>query len=131
TDEFNGTVTVAADSNDGRHIDGYVRGQLGPGNYVLFASHDKGDGFETYDAWAPSTTDRNRSFDVLNYGVKYRFDLGERVAIDARYQHTDGGVDNTAPRLIAYSKNARDEDIASIGIDINAADWAQILVKGY
>jgi len=131
TDDFNGLVTIAGDTNDGKHIDGYIRGQAGPGNYVLFASHDKGDGFETYDAFAPSTTDRNRSYDVLNYGGKYRLELGENLAIDARYQHTDAGVDNTAPRLIAYSKNARDEDIASLGIDYKAADWAQILVKGY
>jgi vitamin B12 transporter len=131
TDDFNGLVNVGADTNDGRHIDGYVRGQAGPGNYVLFASHDKGDGFETYDAFAPSTTDRNRSYDVLNYGGKYRFELGDRIAVDARYQHTDAAVDNTNPRLIAYSVNERDEDIASIGVDIKAADWAQVLVKGY
>ena len=131
TDDFNGLVNLSADTNDGRHIDGYVRGQAGPGNYVLFASHDKGDGFETYDAFAPSTTDRNRSYDVLNYGGKYRFELGDRIAIDARYQHTDAAVDNTNPRLIAYSVNERDEDIASIGVDIKAADWAQVLVKGY
>ena len=131
TDDFNGLVNVGADTNDGRHIDGYVRGRAGPGNYVLFASHDKGDGFETYDAFAPSTTDRNRSYDVLNYGGKYRFELGDRIAVDARYQHTDAAVDNTNPRLIAYSVNERDEDIASIGVDIKAADWAQVLVKGY
>jgi outer membrane cobalamin receptor len=131
TDDFNGLVNVGADTNDGRHIDGYVRGKAGPGNYVLFASHDKGDGFETYDAFAPSTTDRNRSYDLLNYGGKYRFELGDRIAIDARYQHTDAAVDNTAPRLIAYSVNERDEDIASIGVDIEAADWAQVFVKGY
>ncbi len=131
TDDFNGLVNVGADTNDGRHIDGYVRGQAGPGNYVLFASHDKGDGFETYDTFAPSTTDRNRSYDVLNYGGKYRLELGDRIAIDARYQHTDASVDNTNPRLIAYSVNERDEDIASIGVDIKAADWAQVLVKGY
>jgi len=131
TDDFNGLVNLSADTNDGRHIDGYVRGQAGPGTYVLFASHDKGDGFETYDAFAPSTTDRNRSYDVLNYGGKYRFELGDRIAIDARYQHTDAAVDNTNPRLIAYSVNERDEDIASIGVDIKAADWAQVLVKGY
>jgi len=131
TDGFNGLVNVGADTNDGRHLDGYVRGKAGPGNYVVFASHDKGDGFETYDAFAPSTTDRNRSYDVLNYGGKYRFELGDRIAIDARYQHTDAAVDNTNPRLIAYSVNERDEDIASIAVDIEAADWAQVLVKGY
>src|SRR5690606_30511573 len=109
----------------------YVRGRVGQGNYVLFASQDKTDGFETYDAWAASSTDRNRSADVTNYGAKYRVELGERIAIDARYQHTDARLDNTNPRLNAWSKNERDEDIASLGIDIDAADWAQILVKSY
>ncbi len=131
TDDFNGMVTVGADTNDSLHYDGYVRGQLGPGNYVLFGSQNKTDGFETYDAWAPSATDRDRSSDVTNFGAKYRFELGDRVAVDARYQHTDARLDNTAPRLVAYSKNERDEDIASIGIDIAASDWAQVLVKGY
>ena len=131
TDALNGMVTVAADTNDSLHYDGYVRGRVGPGNYVLFASQDKTDGFETYDAWAASSTDRNRSADVTNYGAKYRVELGERIAIDARYQHTDARLDNTNPRLNAWSKNERDEDIASLGIDIDAADWAQILVKSY
>jgi outer membrane cobalamin receptor len=131
TDEFNGMVTVGGNTNDSIHYDGFVRGHLGPGNYVVFASQDKTDGFETYDAWAPSSTDRDRSSDVLNFGAKYRFELGDRIAIDARYQHTDARLDNTNPRLVAYSKNERDEDIASVGIDITATDWAQVLVKGY
>jgi outer membrane cobalamin receptor len=131
TDDFNGMVTVGGDTNDSLHYVGYVRGKLGPGNYVVFASQDKTDGFETYDTFAPSSTDRDRSADLLNFGAKYRFELGDRIAIDARYQHTDARLDNTNPRLVAYSKNERDEDIASIGIDIEAADWAQVLVKGY
>lgn len=131
TDDFNGMVTVGGDTNNSIHYDGFVRGQFGPGNYVLFASQDKTDGFQTYDVFAPSSTDRDRSSDVLNFGAKYRFELGDRVAVDARYQHTDARLDNTNPRLVAYSKNERDEDIASIGVDINAADWAQVLVKGY
>lgn len=131
TDDFNGLVTVGGDTNDSIHVDGYIRGQAGPGNYVLFASQDKTDGIPTYDRFGPSTTDRDRSADLTNYGGKYRLELGDRIAIDARYQHTDGRLDNTAPRLIAYSKNERDEDIASVGVDVKATDWAQILVKGY
>jgi vitamin B12 transporter len=131
TDGFNGRVSIGGDTNDSLHVDGYIRGEAGPGNYVLFASQDKTDGFETYDAWAPSSTDRDRSGDLLNFGGKYRFELGDRVAIDARYQHTDARVDFTNPRLVAYSKNERDEDIASLGVDIEAADWAQVLIKGY
>jgi len=38
TDDFNGTVSVGADTNDSTHVDGYVRGAAGPGNYVLYAS---------------------------------------------------------------------------------------------
>lgn len=131
TDDFNGLVTVGGDTNESIHVDGYVRGQAGPGNYVLFASQDKTDGIPTYNRFGASTTDRDRSADLTNYGGKYRLELGDRVAIDARYQHTDGRLDNTAPRLIAYSKNERDEDIASVGVDVKATDWAQILVKGY
>src|SRR5690606_35823396 len=37
TDALNGMVTVAGDTNDSLHYDGYVRGRVGPGNYVLFA----------------------------------------------------------------------------------------------
>ncbi len=131
TDDFNGLVTVGGDTNDSIHLDGYVRGKAGPGNYVLFASQDKTNGFTTYNNFAPSSTDHDRSSDMLNYGGKYRFQIGERIAIDARYQHTDGRLDNTNPRVNAYSKNERDEDIASLGVDVQAADWAQILVKGY
>lgn len=131
TDDFNGLVTVGGDTNDSIHMDGYVRGKAGPGNYVIFASQDKTNGFTTYNNFAPSSTDHDRSSDMLNYGAKYRFEIGERIAIDARYQHTDGRLDNTNPRVNAYSKNERDEDIASLGVDVQAADWAQILVKGY
>ena len=105
TDDFNGLVTVGGDTNDSIHVDGYIRGQAGPGNYVLFASQDKTDGIPTYDRFGPSTTDRDRSADLTNYGGKYRLELGDRIAIDARYQHTDGRLDNTAPRLIAYSSD--------------------------
>lgn len=131
TDDFNGQVTVGADTNDGLHLDGYVRGKAGPGNYVVYASRDVGDGHETYTQFAPSQTDRNRSYNVNTYGGKYRWELSEDLAIDARYHHADARNDNQNPRRNAYSKNVRDEDVASLGVDWRATDWAQILVKGY
>lgn len=131
TDEFNGMVTVGGDSNDGFHLDGYVRGQAGPGNYVLYASRDVGDGFETYTRYAPSQTDRNRSYNVTSYGGKYRIAFSENLALDARYHHADARNDNQNPRRLAYSKNVRDEDVASLGLEYRPADWAELLVKGY
>ncbi|HPI47091.1 MAG TPA: TonB-dependent receptor [Hyphomonadaceae bacterium] len=131
TDDFNGMVTVGGDTNDSIGVDGYVRGKAGPGNYVLYASQNKTDGYDLYDARQPSSTDLDRSSDIWSAGGKYRIELTENLAIDARYQHTDARLDNTNPTLVAYSKNERDEDIASLGVDFRANDWAQFLVKGY
>lgn len=131
TDDFNGAVTVGGDTNEGFHLDGYVRGKAGPGNYVAYASRDVGDGHELYTQYPPSQTDHNRSYNVNTYGAKYRLELSENLAIDARYHHADARNDNQSVRRLAYSKNVRDEDVASIGIDYRANDWAQFLVKGY
>lgn len=131
TDDFNGLVTVGGDTNDSLHLDAYARGQAGPGNYVVYASQDKSDGFAPYDNYGASTTDRDRSFDVNAYGAKYRWELADNLSIDARYHHTDARIDNPNPRLIAYSKNERDEDIASLGVNYDPADWVSVQVKGY
>lgn len=131
TDDFNGLATVGGDTNDSIHVDGYVRGKAGPGNYVVYASQDKSDGFDLYDARQPSSSDTDRSYDIWSAGGKYRIELMDNLAIDARYQHTDARLDNTNPTLVAYSKNERDEDIASLGVDYQATSWAQFLVKGY
>ena len=72
TDEFNGQVNIGADTNDGYHVDGYVRGQAGPGNYVVYASQDKSDGFEPFDTFQPSSTDRNRGYDVKSIGANVK-----------------------------------------------------------
>ncbi len=131
TDDFNGQVTVGGDANDSLHIDAYARGKAGPGNYVMYASQDKSNGFEVFDKFGASTTDHDRSFDVNTYGGKYRIELAANLSIDARYHHVDARMDNLNPRVIAYSKNERDEDIYSIGVNYDPADWVQFQVKGY
>ncbi|MEQ1607467.1 MAG: TonB-dependent receptor [Hyphomonadaceae bacterium] len=131
TDDFNGQVSAGGDTNNGLHLDGYVRGKAGPGNYVAYASRDVGEGFDIYTQYAPSQTDHDRSYDVNTYGAKYRFELGDNLAIDARYHHADAKNDNLNPRRLAFSKNVRDEDVASVSVDYQANDWAQFLVKGY
>jgi vitamin B12 transporter len=131
TDDFNGTVSVGADTNSATHVDGYVRGAAGPGNYVLYASQDKSSGFEAFDAYQPSATDRNRGYDVKNIGGKYRFDATDRLSFDARYQFTDGRLDYANPVNTAYAKNEREVQIASLAADWRATDQIQVLAKGY
>lgn len=131
TDDFNGLITLGGDTNDSLHADAYIRGKAGPGNYVAYISQDKSGGIETYERTGESTTDKTRSFDINSYGAKYRWELAENLSIDARYHHTDARIDNPSPRLINYSKNERDEDIYSIGVNYDPADWVQVQVKGY
>ena len=131
TDAFDGLVEIGADTNDGLHADGYVRGKAGPGNYVLYASHDEADGFKTYTTVQPSVTDRNRGYEVTTLGGKYRLELTDRLNVDARYQHNDAALDYPGARLTAFAENRRDEDIASIGVNYDPADDLAVRVKGY
>lgn len=131
TDAFNGQINVGGDTNDSLHLDAYVRGKAGPGNYVLYASQDKSNGFDAYDVRQPSATDEDRSYDVNNIGAKYRFAFTDRLSVDARYTHTDARLDYPGARLIAYSKNERDEDIASIGVNYDMSEAVQLQLKGY
>ena len=131
TDELNGQVTLGGDTNDSTHVDGYVRGAGAGGNYVLYASQDKSTGFEAFDAFQPSATDRNRGYDVKQLGAKYRFEATDQLSIDARYQYTDGRLDYSNPRATAYAKNEREVQIASLAADYRLSDQVQILAKGY
>lgn len=131
TDEFNGQVTLGGDTNDSTHVDGYVRGAGAGGNYVLYASQDKSTGFEAFDAYQPSATDRNRSYNVKSIGAKYRFEATDQLSLDARYQFTDGDLDYANPRDTAYASNQREVQIASLAADYRLSDQVQILAKGY
>ena len=131
TDEFNGLIEVGADTNDGFHLDGYVRGAAGPGNYVLYASHDEADGFDTYTVVQPSATDRDRSYEVTTFGGKYRLELSEELSVDLRYQHNDASLDYPGARLTNFAQNVRDEEIASFGLNYNPLSNLELQVKGY
>lgn len=131
TDDLDGMVTVGANTNDGYNADGYVRGEAGPGNYVLYAGYSEAEGFQMFNNAQPSAFDKERGHEVLTYGGKYRLELAPNFSIDARYQHNDADLDFLRYNRTVYSQNQRDEDIASLGLDWAATDTLQFLVKGY
>lgn len=131
TDGFDGLFSIGLDTNEGQHFDGYIRGAAGPGNYVLYASQDKAEGFDAHTASEPSATDKKRGYDVDTIGAKYRWEVADNLTIDARYQHTDAALDYVNPSRTAFSQNVRDEDVASLGLDYAPSDMMQFLVKGY
>lgn len=130
-DEFGGDVSVGGDTHDGWSTAGMLRGRAGPGNFVLFGSKDKSDGYRLWDRTEPSATDRRRSYDALNMGAKYGWDLTPDLRIVGQYQHTEADIDDIRPALTRSAVNRRNEEIASLRLDYAPAQGTQFFLKGY
>ncbi|HXR52586.1 MAG TPA: TonB-dependent receptor plug domain-containing protein, partial [Steroidobacteraceae bacterium] len=133
SDKPEGQIELSGDSNDGKHANGYFRTAVGEHRFVAFASKDEADGFQPFsdEDYQPSGTDRERGYDVLNYGLKYAYDFGTAVRTSFGYQHTDATLDYVRPFGIASASNARDEDLLTAKVDIASGDHLQLYVKGY
>ncbi len=80
----------------------------------------------------PSSTDRERGYDVTNFGLKYAYDFGDTVRTSFGYQHTDATLDYAAAVLASASAtNDRNEDLLTAKIDISAGEHLDFYVKGY
>jgi len=131
SDQPAGSFTIGGDTNRGVHADAYGRGALGAHKFVLYASKDEAEGYETYSAYQPSATARKRGYDVVSAGIKYGFDFTEDLKFSLQYQHTDAHLDYPGARLTKLSYNDRDEEIASAKLDYTPSDKAQIFLKAY
>lgn len=131
SDKPGGEVALSADSNDGYHANGYGRGAFGDHKLVVYGSKDEGDGYEQYDRFEPSATDRKRGYDVTNIGLKYAYDFTDALNVDLLYHHTDARLDNNSAVRTRRSYNDRDEDIVSARLNYAATEVVQFTLKGY
>jgi outer membrane cobalamin receptor len=133
TDSPDGAVAVGLDSNDGKHFNGYFRNAIGGHQFVLYGSSDQADGFRAFreSDIQPSATDRERGYDVQNYGVKYAYNFTDTLRLSAMYQHTDAELDHAQPKFVAKATNERDEDLVSAKLDYEPNENFALYVKGY
>jgi outer membrane cobalamin receptor len=131
SDEPGGEVSIGGHTNDGYHFSGMARGAVGGHKYVVYGSSDQADGYETFSEYEPSATDRDRSYDVASYGLKYGYDFSDALNVNVRYQYTDAEIDYLRPTLIVDGTNHRYEDIISANIDYAPNDVFQLFVKAY
>ncbi len=131
SDTFNGQVTLGGDTNDSLHIDGLVRGSSGPHRFVAFATKDEADGFESFSAYQPSATMRDRGYDVLSGGLKYGIDLSENLSLNASWIRTDADLDYPSPTRVAFSQNSREEDTIGLKLDYAPDEGLQFFIKAY
>ena len=129
-----GVLSLGVDTNDGRHISGHFRDTIGGNHqFVIYGSSDQADGFHPFRKGdqQPSSTDRNRSYDVVTLGGKYGVDLGDAARFSVSYQHTDAKLDHAQPKFVAEAYNQRDEDILSAKFDYAPNGMTQFFLKGY
>ena len=126
-----GNVSVNYDGNDGYQLGGYTRGAIGRHKFVAYGSKNEGDGYRQYAHYEPSATDRDRSYEVSNVGLKYGLDFTDSLRLDVLYHHTDATLDNNSAVGTKRSYNDRDEDIVSAKLAYDASENVQLLIKAY
>ncbi len=133
SDNPDGALALGGDTNDGRHIDGYFRDTLAGNHFVVYGSSDRSSGFQPFrdQDYQPSSTDRDRSYNMRTVGAKYALDPTDALRLSATVQHTEGRVDDAAPQVVATEFNERDEDVLSAKLDYKSSDSVQFFAKGY
>ena len=128
-----GALAVGGDTQHGQHADGYFRDTVAGQQFVLFASSDQSSGFRPFrdQDYQPSSTDRERSYNLRTFGLKYATSPADDLRISATAQHTEGTLDFAAPTNFATAFNSRDEDIFSAKLDYTPSERMQLFVKGY
>src|SRR5579872_2396536 len=132
-DKPDGAVSIAADSNTGKHADGYARDAVGRNQFVVYSSSDKSEGFRPFrdQDYQPSGTDRRRAYDVLTLGVKYAYNFTDDIRISADEQHTSAKLDYAYPYRVASKFNERSEDLLTMKLDAKFNDNLELFVKPY
>ena len=141
TDASNGTLQAAFDTNEGRHASAFARTAAGGNRFVLYGSTDNAKGYQSFPSseFSTSTTDRNRSYDVMTVGAKYAYDFSTAARLSAMYQGSGVQLDNLRPTRSSRSQigglsaayNERFENILSSKFDYTPRETAQLFVKGY
>ncbi len=141
TEVSNGRVQGGLNTNDGGSLNMFARAARNGNKVVVYASKDQADGFNNFPSsqYAPSTSDRNRSYDVLTLGGRYAYDFSDALRFSAMYQRSDVEVDGIRPARSSVSQvgghaaafNARTEHLASGKLDYTPRPDLELFFKGY
>lgn len=142
TDGRNVAVQGGGNTNQGGFLSGLARGSAQGNRFVVYGSTDDAVGYEPFPdtQYQPSTTDRNRSYNVHTFGGKYAYDFSRQLRISTMYQFTNAArLDNLRPARSGATQsggpadifNARKENIFSAKVDYAPRDTAEFFAKVY
>lgn len=131
--EADGAVSVTANSNDGRGVNGYFRGGNARHEFVVFASHDEADGYTPFKRKhiQPSATDLDRGYDVQSLGFKYALNISPDSRLSLQVQRNEAELDWARPFRNYKTFNEREETIATLKYDLRLSDNLELYVKAY
>jgi vitamin B12 transporter len=136
------TLQGGGNTNGGGFASGLARGTVHGNRFVIYGSTDDAKGFQPFPEaqYQTSTTDRNRSYDVLTFGGKYAYDFSQQLRVTAAYQFTNAGrLDNLQPARSSLSQsggpsnvfNERNENILSAKVDFAPRKTVDLFFKSY
>jgi vitamin B12 transporter len=142
SDRTSATLQAGGNTNEGGFGSGLARGNVHGNRYVIYGSTDDAKGYQSFpDAqYQPSTTDRNRSYNVHTFGGKYAYDFSPQLRVTSAYQFTNAGrLDNLQPARSSLSQsggpsnvfNERNENIFSAKVDYTPRKTVELFFKGY
>jgi vitamin B12 transporter len=142
TDGKDAMLQGGGNTNQGGFVSGLARGAAQGNRFVLYGSTDDAVGFQLFpsDQYQPSTTDRDRSYNVHTVGGKYAYDFSQQLRFSAAYQFTNAArLDNLRPARSGVSQsggpsnifNERNENIFSTKLDFTPRPTAEFFFKGY
>jgi outer membrane cobalamin receptor len=142
SDRPSATLQAGGNTNEGGFGSGLARGTVHGNRFVIYASTDDAKGFQPFpDAqYQPSTTDRNRSYNVHTFGGKYAYDFSQQLRVSTAYQFTNAGrLDTLQPARSSLVQsggpsdvfNERNENVFSAKVDYTLRKTVEFFFKGY
>ena len=142
TDGKDGTIEGGGNTNQGGFISGMARVSAQGNRFVVYGSTDDAKGYQNFPdvQYQPSTTDRNRSYNVHTFGGKYAYDFSNQLRLSAAYQFTNAArLDGLRPGRSSATQsggpanvfNERKENIFSAKMDFKPSETAEFFFKGY
>lgn len=129
SDTPDGQVTVGAGSHGTVRANAYARGAAGDHKFVGWVSRDQTDGYEIYDRYQPTATNRKRAYDVDSLGLKYGYDFNQDLHLSVTGIHTEATLDY--PNVANVSVNDREEQILTAKLDYVPVGRINLMAKAY
>src|SRR5262249_41419781 len=83
SDRRDGLVQGGGNTNAGGFASGLLRSSVNGNRFVLYGSTDDAGGYQPFPdtQYQPSTTDRNRGYEVHTFGGKYAYDFSPQLRV--------------------------------------------------